>query len=176
MKLEELFEGILDDISSDYSVDKTSIKFSPNVIDNTTSTRRKIFKGKKLNKFKEYYRSINELNNLLEGQPITVNNIIQLYANKYQAPADNIEFELKTSELYDIREYDRTRETGNLYTKEWDELKTNIKHYGIKDHGTIDMKRLPNGDVQVWIGEGNHRLAIANELDIKTMPMRFYIY
>ena len=50
-----------------------------------------------------------------------------------------------------------------------------MKKNSIKDHGVVNMKHLKNGDVQVWLSEGNHRLAIAKELDLKTMPIRFSI-
>lgn len=138
-------------------------------------SQRKVFTGKNLEKFKSYYRSISELKELLDGKSITLQNIIKLYANEYQAPADNVVYDLAVDEIDDVKEYNRTKEDGNLYPEEWDNLKADIKKNGIQNEGVIEMRRLKDGNIQVYLGEGNHRLAIAKELGLKTMPIRFYI-
>lgn len=142
----------------------------------STSRHPSVYPGSTEKRFKEYYRSISELKELLAGKPITLDNIIKLYATEFKAPADNVIYDLDINEVYTVREYSRSRDVfGKLEPEEYDELKDDIKKHGIKNYGIIELKRLPNGDVSALLGEGNHRLAIAKELKIKTMPIMFYI-
>ena len=83
---------------------------------------------------------------------------------------------LPISELWTIREYDREMVdgyTGKNSAEEMKELKIDIKKNGIKQHGYISIDRRKNGDVEVLLGEGNHRLQIAKQLGIKEMPIMF---
>jgi hypothetical protein len=176
---EWLLEGILDDMVGSFP-NKDIVPSEKRVASsNVKQVKRyepRIYPGLKIKKFTEYYRSVGELKGLLGGKPITLPNIIKLYAMDYYAPADNVIYNLSVAEVNEVREYDRSRDVyGKMSPEEYDELKRNVGSKGIVNHGVIDMRRLPNGDVAVILGEGNHRLAIAKELGIKIMPIRFYI-
>ncbi len=48
-----------------------------------------------------------------------------------------------------------------------------LKKNGIKEYGYVTIDRRKNGDVEVLLGEGNHRLGIAKAVGIKQMPIMF---
>ena len=85
-----------------------------------------------------------------------------------------VEFEFTVKELDKYKEWKRTRNDSNLTPEQWDEMKADIKKNGIRDYGVISLGQKRSGDVTAYIGEGNHRLAIAKELGIKKMKMRLY--
>lgn len=72
--------------------------------------------------------------------------------------------------LKKYREYNRTK--NPLLSKEkYEELKTDIMENGIKDIAIIMYGTETDTAI---LGEGNHRLAIAEELGIKAIPVRVY--
>lgn len=82
-----------------------------------------------------------------------------------------------TDLLWKYREYTWTREksrhsaSGN--PERWDELKRSMAKNGwSKDDPAIFM--IGREDGRAKLGEGNHRLAIARELGIKQIPVRFF--
>lgn len=79
----------------------------------------------------------------------------------------------KTSELNKIKEYNRN-ETTHYTEEDWDELRAGIKKNGIEIpvHVTVYRK----GDTLAKLTEGNHRLVIAKELNIKEIPVVFFFY
>lgn len=141
---------------------------------------RVLVKGKAAKTDYSYYiRSIAELKDLLKehygSSKITLDNIIKLYAEHDMKLTDNIsEFEFTVKELDKYKEWKRTRTDSNLTPEEWDTMKEDIKKHGIRDYGVVSLGQKRNGDVIAYIGEGNHRLAIAKELGIKKMKMRVY--
>ena len=72
-------------------------------------------------------------------------------------------------ELIPYKEYTRSREYNKGGPDEWDSLKESIETEGIKDPLVLFFGR--NGVAK--IGEGNHRLAVAQELGIDFLPVRF---
>jgi len=141
---------------------------------------RTLIKGQPLSgDYSHYIRSITELKDLLKehygNSKMTLDNIIKLYAEHDMKLTDNLlEFEFTVKELDKYKEWKRTRNDSNLSTDEWDEMKADIKKNGIRDYGVLGMYQKRNGDVLTYIGEGNHRLAIAKELGIKKMKMRLF--
>ena len=59
-------------------------------------------------------------------------------------------------------------------TKSETNLKSEIAEEGIKEPLIVQIYR--HGKVKVKIGEGNHRHAIAKELGIKHLPVRFLFW
>jgi len=139
-----------------------------------------LVKGKAAKTDYSYYiRSLQELKELLKehygSSKFTLDNIIKLYAEHDMKLTDNLtEFEFTVKELDKYKEWKRTRTDSNLTPEEWDEMKADIKKNGIRDYGIVSLGQKRNGDVLAYIGEGNHRLAIAKELGIKKMKMRLY--
>jgi hypothetical protein len=81
-------------------------------------------------------------------------------------------------DVFKYREYDRTRlNGGKLSPDEWDKLEASIKKSGIRDHGILQIDRNnSNGNMEVLLGEGNHRLAIGKRFGIKKMKLRISYY
>ena len=137
-------------------------------------------KGKSAKTDYSYYiRSLSELKDLLRehygSSAFKLDNIIKLYAEHDMKLTDNlVEFEFTVKELDKYKEWKRTRNDSNLTPEQWDEMKADIKKNGIRDYGVISLGQKRSGDVTAYIGEGNHRLAIAKELGIKKMKMRLY--
>ena len=165
-----LDEGIIDDFPDEDISDHTNrpmVKAAPPT--NRPPTR---IRANKQDKFVDYYASISELGRLLGDKPITITNIAKLYAHEYLAPRDNLILDIPLADVYKYREYDRTREQDPHY---WDGLFSDIKNNGIEDYSVVNLDRLPNGDVGVLLGEGNHRLAMGLSLGYKTMPIYFSV-
>ena len=90
---------------------------------------------------------------------------------------DSVQPQIAIKDLDTIKEYDRKvidGFTGSNTDKEVNKLKDSIKKSGIKQWGVVTITRLKNGNVTAVLTEGNHRLMIAKELNIKTMPIMFY--
>ena len=137
-------------------------------------------KGVSPEHFAQYVRSKSELIDVLKDKygKGSIDHIVRLFAEHNILVADNVEINAPVNELYKYREYDRDMVngwTGKATQEEYDDLKQQIAAEGIKQAATLDMTRNhDNGNVEVKLGEGNHRLKIARELGIDTMPLRFY--
>lgn len=71
------------------------------------------------------------------------------------------------------REYVWTRTHARLTPDEWDQLRESIRHGFKADHPlhlTVDKQGY------VLLGEGNHRLAVALELQLPKVPVQFHFY
>ena len=133
------------------------------------------YSGQKQEGFSEYVRSQGELKKACGGK-VTLENIIKIFANGNLKVADNFTPMIDVSELWKIREYDRKMiggYTGKNTEAEMKKLTADIKKNGIKEHGYVTIDRRKNGDVEVLLGEGNHRLGIAKAVGIKQMPIMF---
>lgn len=73
-------------------------------------------------------------------------------------------------ELWPHREYTWTRSKARRSPEEWDKLAAQMDAEGVQDPLHLMIGR--RGGVK--IGEGNHRLAIARELGMKTLPVVFH--
>ena len=133
------------------------------------------YSGQKQEGFSEYVRSQGELKKACGGK-VTLENIIKIFANGNIKVADNFTPMIDVSELWKIREYDRKMidgYTGKNTEAEMKKLTADIKKNGIKEYGYVTIDRRKNGDVEVLLGEGNHRLGIAKAVGIKQMPIMF---
>lgn len=127
----------------------------------------------------EYARSRGDLNKIAKEKMgkfgIDLEDIINLFAQHNVVVVDSMEFEFQTKELKMFREYDRkliNNFTGKLSGEEFMELENDIRKHGIKDPVMLVLDRQPDGNVLVSLGEGNHRLALAQKLGIKKLPVR----
>lgn len=73
-------------------------------------------------------------------------------------------------ELLPYREYDWKRGQSRASIEEWDELVESLKRDGWKRNNPLIFEIGKRG---ARVGEGNHRLAIANEIGLKSVPVRF---
>ena len=177
-------ENILDDILSDFSdintdndllISSKDIKdFKPKV----KTLKHKVIKPKKViatdRDFKEYLRSESEVKRELKNASLdfSVKSICELYGAKKLAIADSVILEFDVKDVYNYREYDWTRSSARWGSEKWDELKDSIKKNGIKQYGVLSLYRDKKGNVEVFIGEGNHRITLAKEVGIRKIPMR----
>lgn len=139
---------------------------------------REIF-GIKPDGFRQYIRSKNDLSVEMKerGYRDPVEAIIKLFAQHNTLVTDDLEFQLPVQSLWGYREYDRTPKngfTGLRSEDEFNELRDDIKRNGVKSPIVFTIKRLSSGNVEAYIGEGNHRILIAKQLGIKTIPVRFH--
>ena len=177
-------EGLIDDLLGDFDdvgSDTKSIQKTSGSIYTGKKHKPRSVKGKKPTDFFDYITSEKELKSLfiskLGTKNITLKGIITLFAVYNMGLRDNITINLPVSEISTVREYDRTiidGWTGKQSSNDFALLKADIKKNGMKNYGIVDMTRKSGGDIDVILGEGNHRLAIAKELKLKTMPIRFY--
>lgn len=138
--------------------------------------------GKSPEGFVEYMRSPSDVKEALQTHynALTLDNIVKLFAEHNMVIADSVTLKIKTSALYPYREYDRDPDpnkqgwTGKMEGTEYEALRGDIEQNGITHPVMMELSRLPNGNVDVKLGEGNHRLRIARELDIPHMPVNFY--
>jgi hypothetical protein len=146
--------------------------------------------GKKPEDFATYLRSVNDIVAAVQekygdGVKPNLKLVIALFAHHNMVVADNVTVTVSPESLYPYREYDRNvrtednglRWTGKLTEEEYNELRDEIKRDGkIKNPVYLTLKRLSDGDLEVYLGEGNHRLRIAQELGLDSMPLKFVYY
>jgi hypothetical protein len=105
------------------------------------------------NQFKTYYH--------WDNQPISeivdrwVNNDEQLYDKRVHG-------DYPIDQILPYREYEWVKEDARLSPEEWDGLKNSLRTEGWKENDPVILMIGKNGIAKV--GEGNHRLAIAQEL------------
>jgi hypothetical protein len=110
---------------------------------------------------------------------ITIDEIIALGQQNIK-PWSRNRLELPVDELWKHREYDRFGADRYKTSEELNALKESIEKEGIKDPLTLNVAT-PNDplisggtreQVAAKLGEGNHRLAIARKLGLKTVPVQ----
>lgn len=79
---------------------------------------------------------------------------------------------VKIKDILPYKEYERSREHGRNSPEEWDDLVASMKEKGWNPKSPLHMIIGKQGGAKV--GEGNHRLAIAKQLGIKTIPVQFH--
>lgn len=139
---------------------------------------RVVFKGNKSDGHYKYVRSVSEMVSTLReyyGVPIILEDVIRGFAEHNVVLVDSLKFEMSVDNLWKYREWDRDPflSRGGRSPEEYDELKQSIQKDGIKDTLIFQINRLENGNVEAYIGEGNHRIRIAKELGITKVPVRF---
>ncbi len=130
--------------------------------------------------FKRYMRSEKQLKKVIgdnySTHKITIERIAQLAANHKIILVDNIVLDFKTKDVWPWREYTRDLTgdwSGGNTKSEIDKLRKDIQKNGIKNPLMLHISRQDKG-VNVYLGEGNHRLGLALELGIPKVPVRFY--
>lgn len=155
-----------------------NVKKQPRV---KTYKARKI-RGKKVKGFADYLRTESEVKKVMKEKlgtsKITLDNVIKLFGDFKIKLDERVVLDYDIKEIDKYKEYDRTRQGGGKNTpEEWDELEASIRKKGIKQHGILNIDRDNNsGSMEVILGEGNHRLAIAKMAKIKKMPLRISYY
>jgi hypothetical protein len=181
MKINELFT---DDMINDLS-DLGGSDLSPSITPRSHSQKRyepREYPGTKPSSHTKYIRSIQELKEVLEqllgNDDVSLKNVVRLFADHNYAIDERVDLMLPTKDLYTVREWDRKMidgNTGKNSQEEMDDLIADIKQNGIQSKSIITIARTNQyGDVSVILGEGNHRLSIAIELGISSMPVRFH--
>jgi len=90
------------------------------------------------------------------------------------APGDEIaQAHYPLVELYPYRDYDWTRQRGRLSGRDWSALKRSLRTHGWLDDAPAFL--VIGKDGCVVVGEGNHRLAVAQELGhhLLSVPVHF---
>ena len=111
------------------------------------------------------------------NDPTPIEEIIDLWMRGNKAYDYKVELDYhgmySTKDLNDYREFpdDKLRNLQN--SKEYQNLKEKIAKYGVLDPLIVIVSK---SDGKAKIGEGNHRHAIAKELNIQQLPVRFVFY
>jgi len=171
MKLQELTEGILDDLVGEFP--DTEEPERPPTAKTTPRKRyppRIVHKGTPPEGYKEYIRHA-------ESDTMRLQTVVDMFTKANKAFADNVTINVPVKDLHNIREYDREMIdgfTGKNTAEEMAEMEADIKKNGITSAGVVTLNRDKNGTVTAIMGEGNHRLSIAKKLNIPVMPVRIY--
>lgn len=186
MKQEELSTDILDQLLADFKGSEEHETLIPKATKPTSHTgyMPKRLHGIDHDGFSQWLRSKEQVRKALQdqfGKPsITLTRCIQLYT-MYNMKIDEpvtLYFPLKDVKKY--REYDRDMQngwTGKLTQAEYDELGADIEKNGIHTPGVLIISVVSGADYAAYLGEGNHRLRIAEELGQELFPLNFsYTY
>jgi GNAT superfamily N-acetyltransferase len=119
--------------------------------------------GKVAGIFKEYYRYEPGMTiEQMQDRWINNNELIEPHDMPFMLPVD---------ELWPYREYEWTREEARLEPEEWDELKESMSQ-GWQEGSWLTLNIFKDGEI--YLGEGNHRLTIADELGMKEVPVSIW--
>ena len=175
-------DSIIDDILADFpQFIKTGNydpqpKFTPQ-----PSTAREPVKiqGIDHNSFAQWLRSKEQVRHAIQANldtpKMSLKNCIALYTEYNIKIDDFVVLEFPIDVIFPYREYDRKMKdgwTGKMDQEEYTELMKNINKNGISNPGILTISA--NGaDYEVQLGEGNHRLRIAEQLGLDKMPISF---
>jgi len=87
---------------------------------------------------------------------------------------DSMPVMIHVGELWTFREYEWTRDTARDGSANWDDIKARMSSEGWNPDSPLIFLIGRNGVSKV--GEGNHRLGIARELNMTEVPVRFLFY
>lgn len=122
---------------------------------------------------KKYIKKlINEYYDATEKK-YSIEDIIKMWVNDSYGKAydENVHNFYSAAELWPYREYSWNKDKSRRGVVEYEELIQAIKKYGWKKENPLILLIGKNGIAKV--GEGNHRLAIARDLGLKRIPVRF---
>ena len=186
MKHTELGEDILDDILADFpqfrkDLPDTSPRKYPKPQPSRARQPVKV-KGVKHESFSQWLRSVEQVRQALQeklGTPkMSLENCIKLYTEHNIKIDDFVVIEFPPQDVYPFREYDRDIDdkgwTGKMMQDEYTELMKSIQQNGIQQPGSLEISNFKDGNYEVLLGEGNHRLKVAMELGLKRYPLTFY--
>mgnify|MGYP000222915727 CR=1 FL=1 len=177
-------EGFLDDLVGDlegFVQDKPQAKVLTNKFAEKIK-KKALYVGEvhPTNAFPEWIRGESAIKGYMKDYDIKKLNlpgIIKLFGLHNVRLTESIVLNIDIDEVYNVREWDRNvipgYGTGTNTEDEFEALRKSIEDDGIRDAGVINMTRLKDGDIEVYLGEGNHRLAIAKALGMKYMPITF---
>ena len=187
MNAAELYEepSIIDQIINDFEPAQDSsnekplsprIKTKPPV----SSAREPVkIQGIDHNSFAQWLRSKEQVRKAiqqhLETPKLTLKNCIALFTEYNIKVDDNVVLHFPIDDIYPYREYDREMKdgwTGKMNSEEYTELMKDVNKHGIKEPGLMHV-RGKGAEYEVQLGEGNHRLRVAEKLGIETMPITF---
>ncbi len=175
--------SMVDQIIGDFetSSDNSDSEPRPEKIQTPSSTSREPVKiqGIDHNTFAQWLRSKEQVRNAiqknLETPKMSLKNCISLYTEYNIKIDDFVILEFPVKSVFPYREYDRDMKdgyTGKMNQEEYTDLMKDINKHGIKNPGILDISA--NGaDYQVQLGEGNHRLRVAEKLGIEKFPLTF---
>jgi len=134
------------------------------------------FKGQRVDDFKDVQNLrpfMKSVNSIWPGRKFDLETIIEMYSYHQISLSERTVIKAKPATIYPYREFDRS-ERSNRSDDEVARLKKDIQANGIKEAVTIHMSRnKQTGDTEAWLDEGNHRLLIAMDLKLRTVPTRF---
>jgi len=84
--------------------------------------------------------------------------------------------EFPVESVFPYREYDRDMKdgwTGKMDQEEYTNLMKDIQKHGIQEPSIIEIMSNGKGLYGVILGEGNHRLSIAQKLGKEKFPLTF---
>lgn len=184
MKAVELREddSIIDDILADFPQFKSRGDFpaSTNFTPPPSSARDPIqVRGIDHNSFAQWLRNKEQVRQALQKNlntvKITLKNCIALYTEYNMKIDDYVILDFPVDSVFPYREYDRNMKdgwTGKMSQEEYTNLMKDINKNGIKHPGIIEIVG-SGADYEVKLGEGNHRLSIAEKLGLEKFPLSF---
>lgn len=186
MNQAELKTDILDQLLGDFEGvgGNTSIPSATIRPSGHTSYRPKRVQGVDHNSFAQWIRSKEGVRQALQeklGTPkITLDNCIKLYTDYNIKIDDMVTLWFPTDDVKQYREYDRDMQdgwTGKMTQEEYDALVADIGANGIKTPAILSISSIGGADYGVTLGEGNHRLRIAEQLGHELFSLTFsYTY
>ena len=113
--------------------------------------------------FKEYYHYAPEM---------TIDQIQDRWVNENAViDSHDMPFMVSVEELWPYREYEWTRDQARLEPDEWDALKESMSQ-GWQEGSWLTLNIYKDG--RIILEEGNHRLAIAEELGMEEVPVSIW--
>lgn len=121
--------------------------------------------------------SVDELQSIIQlkyHNDISLNNIIRLYGEYNIQFTSNIILQLSVSDVNSVCEYARAKDiySSKKTPEQYELLLNDIKINGFRECGRIRMTRNADCNIEVILGEGNHRLSVAKQLQLNVMPIR----
>jgi len=113
--------------------------------------------------FKEYYT--------LPKRP-KLADVIRRWCRRKEAGEDHYYRMVPVKDLWRYREYTWSRGAARRNREEWDELKQSMAEEGWNTDNPL-LFTIGQKSCVSFVGEGNHRLAIARDLGITHAPVRF---
>lgn len=150
------------------------------VTDRESSAREPIkIQGIDHNTFAQWLRSKEQVRHAiqkhLETPKMSLKNCIALYTEYNIKIDDFVTLNFPVKSVLPYREYDRDMKngyTGKMSQNEYTNLMKDISKHGVKEPGILDIS-VNGADYQIQLGEGNHRLRIAEKLGIEKFPLTF---
>lgn len=186
MKLAQFNEAsIIDQIIDDFEVATDSSQEAPlqprvkKPIPVSSAREPVSIQGIDHNSFAQWLRSKEQVRQAIQQNlntpKMSLKNCIALYTEYNIKIDDFVVLEFPLESIYPYREYDREMKdgwTGKMDRDEYTDLMKDIGKNGIRQPGILEISA-KGADYTVQLGEGNHRLRIADRLNMEKMPISF---